>query len=217
MWGWLIALAIVTLIAVFPLGVSARYDGLGAQVAVIAGPVRFRVYPAKKKEKAPNKEKKTKRPSKDVSDTKNKPDTSSGGSSGASAPKESEGGSVTDFLPLVDHVLEFLKRLKRKLRVDRLELKLILAGDDPCDLAVNYGKTWAAVGGLFPILEQHLVIKKRDVEVECDFTSDETKVSARVDITITVGRILCLGIGRGVPALLAYMKIMKTRKGGAVK
>ena len=110
-----------------------------------------------------------------------------------------------------------LGAFRRKLRVNVLELKLILAGDDPCDLAVNYGKAWAALGNLLPRLERVFVIKKRDLEVECDFTANETLVTARLDLTITLGRLLALGVVYGIRALITFLKIKKKRKGGAVK
>ena len=49
--GWLIALGVITLLAVLPLGVSVRYNADGALVRVIAGPFRITVFPMKKKEK----------------------------------------------------------------------------------------------------------------------------------------------------------------------
>jgi hypothetical protein len=101
----------------------------------------------------------------------------------------------------------------RKLRIRKLELKLILAGDDPCDLAVNYGKTWAATGSLIPMLEELFVIRKRDVDVSCDFTAEETKVYAAADITILTGRLLGLAVRYGYQALREYLKILNKRKG----
>ncbi len=197
--GWLIALAVLALLAWLPLGVSARYDSGGAMVRLIAGPLRITVFPVKKKEKKQQKAKKENKAA----------------SSGAPAAKKKTGGSYRDFLPLVRLVLDFLDSLRWKLRVDRLELKLILAADDPCDLAVNYGRAWVALGNLMPVLERQLVIKKRDLEVECDFLSDKTLIVARVDLTITLGRILSLGAVHGFRILRQYLKIVKMRKGGA--
>ena len=47
--GWLIALAVVTALAVLPLGVSASYGSYGALVYLTVGPVRVKLYPGKKK------------------------------------------------------------------------------------------------------------------------------------------------------------------------
>ena len=111
--------------------------------------------------------------------------------------------------------MDFLDAFRRKLRVDHLEMKLVLGGGDPCDMAVNYGKAWAALGNLMPLLNRAFVIKKRDLEVECDFLADTTVITARLDLTITVGWVLSLLVVQGIPALREFLKLMKKRKGGA--
>ena len=203
--GWLIALAIIVLLGILPLGVSAKYDSGGPLVRLIAGPFRIVVFPSKKKEKSAKKQK----------PVKEKPSASA--KSKQSSKKEKSGGSFADFFPLIDAVLDFLGDFFcRKLRVNVLKMKLILAGDDPCDLAVNYGRAWAALGNLVPQLERFFVIKKRDMQVECDFTGDKTLIEAQLDLTITVGRLLSLGVRYGIRVLREFLKIVKIRKGGAV-
>lgn len=206
--GWLIALGILLLLAMLPLGVFARYDSGGAVVRVILGPVRITLLPRKKK-----------KPKKKAEPKKQEKKSAAPPAEKKSPPPEkaASGGSLTDFLPLVKIGLEMLDCFRRKLRVNILEVKLILGGDDPCDLAVNYGRAWAAVGNLLPSLERVLVIRQREIEVECDFTSNETLVIARLELTITLGRLISLGVVYGVRALAAFMKIQKKRKGGAYK
>ena len=48
--GWFIALGILVILAILPLGVSAIYEAGGPLVRLIAGPVRIQLYPGKKKE-----------------------------------------------------------------------------------------------------------------------------------------------------------------------
>ena len=204
--GWLIAAGVLVLLAVLPLGVSAVYDEAGPVVRLIAGPVRICVYPSK-----PKKEKESQKPKKET-EKKEKPAKEKKSTQGE--PAEKKGGSFQGFFPLVSLVLELLGDFRRKLRVNRLELRLILAGDDPCDLAVNYGKAWAALGNLMPQLERIFTIKKRNVEVECDFVSDKTLIFARLDLTITLGRLLSMSVYHGIRILRQYLTIMKTRKGG---
>ena len=211
--GWLIAFGILFLLAILPLGASVKYNADGPLVKIIAGPIRFTVFPLKKKEKEPKKEK----PKKEKKSKQEPAAEDSKKTAVSEEEKKEKGGSLLDFLPLVQVALDFLGDFRRKLRLNRLELKLIMAADDPCDLAVNYGRAWAAVGNLFPLLERAFVIKKRDIEVECDFTASETLVIARLDITITLGRIVALAVRYGIRALREYLKIMKLRKGGAVK
>ena len=112
-------------------------------------------------------------------------------------------------------VLDFLVNFRRKIRVNWLELKLILAGGDPADLAQNYGKAWAALGNLMPQLDRFFVIRKRNLEVECDFVSSETVIIARLDITITLGRLVGLATVYGFRGVREFLKLMKIRKGGA--
>ena len=213
--GWIITLGIFTLLAVLPLGVAIVYNSEGFLARVVVGPVKITVFPRPKKAK---KQKKQITPS---GSEKTADPTPSAKAKAASAPKQSQpkkekGGSWTDFLPLVKLAVELLGDFRRKLRLDDLQLKLILAADDPCDLAVNYGRAWAAVGNLMPQLERLFVIKKRNVEVACDFTASETLVLARLKLTITLGRLLLLVLVYGIRALVEFLKIKKKRKGGAV-
>ena len=198
--GWLIALAVLAAIAILPIGVGVLYNTNGPQVKVLVGPVAITLYPANTKGKT---KKKVEKPATKKAATARKKG------------QQKKGGSFTDFLPLLEHVIAFLCDFRSKLRVRSLEMKLILAGEDPCDLALNYGKAWAAVGNLMPQLERFFVIKKRNVEVECDFTSDKTLIYVQLDITITIGRLLYLVCRYGTRVLREYLNILKLRKGGA--
>lgn len=222
--GWYIALGILFLLAILPLGVSVKYDEDGALVKVIAGPIRITVFPRPKKKKKEEKKTETtetpkeEKPKKEKAPKEKTPAKQKGKAAAtAEAPKKKKGGKITDFLPLVKVALNFLGDFRRKLRVNVLELKLIMAGGDPCDLAVNYGRAWAAVGNLLPRLERIFVIKKRDIQVDCDFTESETRVIARLDLTITLGRLLAAVFVFLFHALVEFLKIMIKRKGGAEK
>lgn len=209
--GWLIAFSIIFLLAILPLGASVKYNAEGPLVRIIAGPIRFTVFPMKKKEKKEKKPKEKKKKKEDTKKSTEKPKEK------PKEEKKEKGGSILDFLPLVQVGLDLLNDFRWKLRLNRLELKLILAADDPADLGMNYGRAWAAVGNLVPMLERSFVIKKKDIEVECDFTTSETLIIARLDITITLGRIIALAVVNGIRSLREFLKIMKKRKGGAVK
>ena len=192
--GWLIALGVVVLLAVLPLGVGGQYSEKGYDLYAKIGPVKLKLLPREKQEKKPKPQKATKQ----------------------TAPaKQKKGGSVTDFYPVVRLVLDFLGKVRRKLRVNNLQVKITLAGGDPADLAMNYGRAWAAVGNLMPQLERFLVIKKRNIELLCDFTEEKTRILAGGDVTITLGRLLYLSLRHGLPVLREYKKIINQSKGGA--
>lgn len=193
--GWLIAAGILVLLAVLPVGVRAVYDAPGVLVDVIAGPMRFRIFPASGGSEEKQQKKKT-------------------GKAKQTGGKQA-GGSVSDFKPLVRLVLTLLNEFRQKLRVSRLDVQWLLAGTDPCDLSLQYGRAWAIVGNLWPQLERVLAIKRRNVDISCDYTAETSRIYARVDLTITVGRLLYLAFKHGFPLLREYRNIMNTRKGGA--
>lgn len=198
--GWLIALAVIAGLAILPLGVSARYAQSGARVLLIVGPTRITLYPGKSKKLRKKAEKKTEK-----------------GTAAQGQSADKKGGALSDFLPLVRAILDFLVDFRRKIRVKTLQLQLTLAADDPCDLAVNYGKALAAIEGLMPQLDRFFVIKERQINVACDFTADTTVVYARLDITITLGRFLAIALRHGARVLREFTRIVKLRKGGALQ
>ena len=214
--GWWITLGVVTLLAILPLGVRVCYDSAGPLVKVVLGPVKIKVYPRPKKTEKPKKETKKQPEAAPAPEEAHLPKPPQPPAS-KTPPKKEKGGSLKDFLPFVKLGLDFLGDFRRKLRVKQLYLRLILAGEDPCDLAVNYGKTWTAVGNLLPVLERWFVIKKKDVEVECDFTASETLVVARLEITMTLGRLLSLAAVYAVRGLKEFIVFRNKRKGGACK
>ena len=201
--GWLIALAVICLLVLLPLGFRAIYRENNPGVWILVGPFKLRVFPTKPKQKSSTK--------------KQKPDAKKSASPKPSRKQKesSKGGSYRDFLPIVQTIIEFLGHFRRKIRINHLEMKVILSGDDPCDLAVNYGKAWAAVGNLMPQLERIFVIKKRNLEVECDFAGEKTLIFARLDATITLGRAIHLLTWHGVKILKQLLQLKKLRKGGA--
>lgn len=209
---WIACICLAAL-AVLPLGIRIRYNSLGLLLRVIAGPVKVTVYPRKKKTKRQKPKPAQKKSGAEASSEPAKDRRTQPPQVPAKEKPAETGGSLTRFLPFVKLGIRFLGDFRRKLRLDNLYLRLILASDDPCDLAVSYGRTWAAVGNLMPALEGLFVIRKRDVQVECDFTSSETTVVIHADITITLGRLLVLAACYGVRAVKLYFAMK--RKGGA--
>lgn len=198
--GWLIALGILVLLGCIPLGIRVKYDADGFTADLLTGPVRMRLYPREKAQK-PKKEKQEEK------STGTKPP----------AQPQKKGGSFSKFMPYVKIATEFLGDLRRKLRIKKLKIHLCMAGDDPCDLAVNYARAWAAVGNILPQLERLFVIKKRDIRVLCDFTAEQTTILFRADITITVARALGLCLRYGWRVCMQYLKTMNKTEGGATK
>ena len=196
----LIVLLCLLLIGLTPLGVCAQYGQQGAQAWIIIGPLRFLVFPGNKREKSPA-----------MPRGASKKD---GFESHARIKKKER--KLTKFFPIVRFVLDFLIDFRRKLRINELRLKVILAGDDPCDLSLNYGYAWAALGNIMPQLERYFVIKKRDLEIECDYIAESTVITGYIHMTIAVWEILSIGIFHGIKLLRKYLQITRNAKDGAM-
>lgn len=235
---WWILLGILVLLLILPLGASIFYDAAGVRVLVVAGPIRFTVFPMKKKppkEKAPKEQPAAENteespseepvPAEPVEPTPVEEPTALPAGEVKNTPtplpeapkppkeKEPDGGSLLDFLPLVDLVLKFLGEFFHKtLHIDVLYLKLTMAGGDPADLAISYGNTWAALGNLWPYIDRMFTIKKRDIQIQCDFEASESLVNARVDITTTLARLLGLLFGYAFRILIKFLQIRSEQK-----
>lgn len=216
---WWILLVILVLLLILPLGVSISYDEDGAVIKVTAGPVRLTVFPVKKKDKPENKkeeepkqeEKKQEEPNIEMPSQPPKPNSLDDDEDDEEpeAPAEKKGGNLLDFLPLVELALKFVGELFYKtLHIDVLYLKLTMAGGDPADLGINYGRAWAALGNLWPYIDRMFTIKKRDIQLQCDFEGSETLVNAQVDITVTLARLLGLIFNYGFRIGFRFLKIM---------
>ena len=200
--GWLIAAGVLVIICLLPLSIRIGYDADGASIYVYIGPVRVVAFPKQKSVQKGKKE-------------KQKSNRSSSAEKKGTARNNEKGGKLTDFLPLLEVVLELLSELRRRLVIKDLEFKLVLTGEDPCDLSINYGRAWSAIGNIFPLIERYFILKKRNIDVSCDYISDESYVFVRVVLSITIGRLLLITIFHGSHALKQYIKIINKRKGGA--
>lgn len=216
--GWWIFLGILVVILLLPIGASIFYDAAGARIRVIAGPVRFTVFPMKKEKQKKEEPKSQKEATPDPPKEKPRlalPEAPKPPKS-KEEPEENSGGSLTDFLPLVELALKFVGEFFHKtLHIDVLYVKLTMAGDDPADLAISYGRAWAALGNLWPYINRMFTIRKRDIQVQCDFEASQSLVNARVDITLNLARLLGLVFGYGFRILLKFMKISNTQKKAA--
>jgi len=128
---WWILLGILVLLLILPLGASIFYDAAGVRVLVVAGPIRFTVFPMKKK--PPKEDKPKEEPPNEESSEEPKPEEPAEaapaeepkalpeGEKKTQTPlpeapkppeppkeKEPDGGSLLDFLPLVELVLKFV-------------------------------------------------------------------------------------------------------------
>lgn len=201
----LIILGILVLLALIPLGAHVRYDSSGPMVRIIAGPIRIQLLPKKKKKPGKKKKDKKEKKKKEPKPKKPKPDK----------PKEKKpiGGLIKDFYPFVQLGFSFLGCFFRKLRVPILKLHVGFGGaDDSAKAAINYGRAWAAIGALMPMLRKKLRIKKEDITASCDFTSGDMRIYAELKLVFLLGDLVAMAVRYGFRALRLYLAMKKRHK-----
>lgn len=195
--SWLVVFAVVLLFLLLPVRIHAEYNK-EALVQLLIGPVRLMLYPRK-----------AKKPKTERSGKKEKSDSDF---ESHETQNRKSSMSLSDLLEIVQVIIDFLRDIKRKLIVTDLQLHVLLAGEDPCDVAVNYGRALAALGNLMPQMERHFVIKNRDLHVSCDFSADKTMVNAKIILSVRLGDILWIVVYHGIRVLRKYLKNINKSK-----
>ena len=167
-----IIIAILVLIALLRLGVSAEYGADGFAVSATAGPFSVPLFPRKEKpgkagKKALKKAKAKKKKKKEK-------------------PKKERPGGLDAFLAMVPPIKKALSRVKRRLLIKKLTIHYTAAGDDPAMAALYSGAANAAFGALAPILDNNLRIKSRDMRARADFISGEQAIYVNAAISMAV-------------------------------
>ena len=203
-------LGLIILISFLPVGVTAEYSSEGVLVLAHAGPVKLQLIPKKEKKtkdadtEKPKKEKKEKK-------KKHKHETEEGEEA---KPKRKLGGMIPMFRELLRLVIEFQAKFRNRLRIKDLVLHLTVGGfgEDPAKPALLYGRAWAALGNLMPLLMETFRIEKRSVGADIDFTAEENTIYVKATAIITVGAILRMAIYYGLRGFIIYRK--HNKKGG---
>lgn len=203
-------LALIFLLLLLPAGAWVRYSSDGLTLKVIYGPIRLQIVPKKKKAPKKEKPKKEKKPKAEKAKKPKKKAEPPKAPTETQVPKK--GGSVKELLEYVPIGLKLLGAIERRLMLRNLVVLVKLAGDDPCDLALLYGKANAAIAAALPLLEAAFRIRKRDIQVFCDFTADSTEVYAELDIAACPLRLIAVVLRYGFQALKTYLKQQKTKK-----
>lgn len=196
-WQVLLAVLVVFwLISLIRIGGRVCYGQEGVSASALVGPFRIQLLPAKpKKPKKPGKPQKEK-PA--VAEKHKK------------EPKEGQPGTLSRLMKLLPVAGQACGALKRKIRIDDLELRLIWGAGDPAAAALSYGRANAALGMLWPILDNNFKVKRRSFEIGLDYGLTEPAVEARAAVTITVGQVVALGVRYGVKALAVWIKSGRT-------
>ena len=192
---WIIVGVLLVLLAMMPIRILIACTTQSVSVKLVIGFLKFSVLPGKAKKKQKNKEK----PKESVSDN-------------SRAEVKRQNTDYKGYLRILRIVLDLLGRLRSKAIMRKLDVLLVLAGDDPCDLAILYGRAQGVLAALIAQIENAFTIRHRDVRIECDFTAEATVFDAFTDVSITFGQLLLLATQYGFLILKEYFAILNNKK-----
>lgn len=194
----LVILAVLWLISLIRVGGRVRYGKAGLFVTALAGPFRIQLLPLKphkeKRSKKKKKPKKIKESPKEAETQKEQPQP------------EDRPGTLSRLMKLLPVAAEACGSLKRKIRIDDLELELIWGGGDPAAVALSYGRANAALGILWPIFDHNFKVKRHSFQIGIDYSAAQPAVELQAAVTLTVGQIVTLGLHYGIKALFTWIK-----------
>lgn len=191
------------------------------------GPFRLRLLPWKekkpKKQKKPEKQEEAKPQNRETPPSP-PPQAERPGEAAGPAPqirKEKESAPVSGGLEKLDipyimdliHLgLSAMEQFRRALRVDRFLLDCAIATGDAAKTAMAYGAAAAGVGMFLPLLEENLRVRKKDIQVICDFEGAESQIFLEVQVSALVFQLLIIGI----KVLRGFLRLRKQHDQEAV-
>lgn len=201
MTGWIVFAAILFflfLISLLRLGGQVKYDLTGFSVVILIGPIRIRLLPTGQKKR--EKKQSTRMDKKKA----HRPEATAGHTE-----KGAVIGRVMDTLPLI---AEAAGALKRKIRIDHLNLTVVWASDDPANAALGYGRANAVLGMIWPLLDHNFNVKRCNWQVDVDYEKTAPELSVDAAITATIGQLVLFAICYGTKILI---KLRRSVKGSA--
>ncbi len=179
------------LLSLLRLGAWVEYSETGLLVKIKLGPLRVQLFPGKPKKKRQKKSK-------------------------TAPPKppqpQKRGGNLDLVKQLLPTIAEAAGRLKRKIRIDEFRMDLLWSSPDPAACALGFGAANAAVGMIWPLIEQNFKVKDRRIRTAVDFDSGKPTIYLLFSATLTVGQAVAFGVWAAIQFISAYRHIKPTQQ-----
>ena len=109
-------------------------------------------------------------------------------------------------MSVLPRILDAVGALKRRIRIDDVDLTLIWGGSDPASIAIGYGRANAALGALWPLVENNFKVKRRSLDIRMDYGRTEPAVEVTAAFTLTLGQVLTLAVWHGGRVLIQWVR-----------
>lgn len=175
------------LLLIVPLKLNVKYEG-DFLVKIKYLFITYQLYSKKEKKEKPEKEKSLTRTIKEFSG-------------------QGVGGIISFLTKITKIVVKYSKRLFSRAIVDKLYLKLEIAGEDAAETAIQYGAACSAVYTALGMLMSTMKVVKYKVDVLPCYNKVESV--AQLDMTVKVRLVYALSaaIGAGFSILKATMAL----------
>lgn len=95
---------------------------------------------------------------------------------------------------MLEPVRQALVQFGHSVRLQRLEIDMVVAGEDPAVTGMLYGWGCTLLGGICGAVDSCCTIRRGRVTLTPDFTSNQYSVQADVVASIRIWRLLAIGI-----------------------
>lgn len=112
-----------------------------------------------------------------------------------------------DVLPRV--LVKALLRTARRICITPLKLHILVAGSDPADTAVLYGKLQGVLASVMPGLHRAVRIEEQDIQLFPDFIQERMDYIADVGIRIRILDVLAIAVFAAFGLLKWYIGFKK--------
>lgn len=105
-----------------------------------------------------------------------------------------------------------LRRAGRRIRIDPVDVNVIIADEDPVNTAQWYGWACTAMWTVLPRLEELHQLPDPHVHLEMDFSATKTRATGTVGIHYRVGDMLAIGFAAAWPLLRFGIPFLKRQR-----
>lgn len=105
-----------------------------------------------------------------------------------------------------------LRRIGQRIRIDPMDVSIVLGDENPANTAEWYGWVNTAVWTVMPRLEEWVHMPRPHVHMAMDFNAMETKISGTVGVSFRIGDLLAIGFAAAGPLLRFGIPFLKKQK-----
>lgn len=178
-------LLMLVILLLLPAQVRVAYDMGDLTAELRYGTLRIPLYPREGKEKKPKE--------KIAEETDKKSEKKK-----LSVNREQILYSLEKLPPILGRAL---RRVGNRICIAPLKVHLLVAGTDPADTAMLYGKLEAALAAGLPVLHRAVKIREQDVRLFLDFQQEQMDCIADVGVRIRPWDVLVIALCAGGSAL----------------